>query len=162
MTERPEFSSTEHIKTDERGAVHRFESGRAAGAPRAISAIALGLAICSAAIVVTLRLIRCFQPDLLRWTLKSAIPLMLIGIAFASLQFALPRTRAQMLLGLMVAAAFILWGTEQFLSNPAIVAFIDDIVVLLFVLDLSIVIYGHLKPGMHPVSKELPFDEPGG
>jgi hypothetical protein len=61
----------------------------------------------------------------------------------------------------MVAAAFILWGTEQLLSNQAVVSFINDIVVLLFVLDLSIVIYGHLKPDIHPLSKELPFDEPG-
>jgi hypothetical protein len=162
MTEHPEISSTGRIKADERAQAHQFESGRAALAPRVICAIALGLAICSVVIVVTVRLIRCFQPDLLPWTLKSAIPLILIGIAFASLQFALPRTHAQILLGLMVSAAFILWGAEQFLSNPAIVAFIDDIVVLLFVMDLSIVIYGHLKPGVHPVSKELPFDEPGG
>ncbi len=56
----------------------------------------------------------------------------------------------------MVAAAFILWGTEQFLSNQALISFIDDVVVLLFVTDLSIVIYGHLKPGVHPISKELP------
>jgi hypothetical protein len=34
-------------------------------------------------------------------------------------------------------------------------------VVLLFVIDLSLVIYGHLKPGVHPAGKELPFDEPG-
>jgi hypothetical protein len=38
---------------------------------------------------------------------------------------------------------------------------VDDVVVLLFVLDLSIVIYWHLNPGVHPVGKELPFDEAG-
>jgi hypothetical protein len=59
----------------------------------------------------------------------------------------------------MVAVAFILWGIEQFLSNRAMAVFLDDIVVLLFVLDLSIVIYGHLKPGAPSVGKESPFDE---
>ncbi len=63
----------------------------------------------------------------------------------------------------MVAAAFILWGIEQFLSNQALISFIDDVVVLLFADPslISIVIYGHLKPGVHPISKELPFDELG-
>jgi hypothetical protein len=42
-----------------------------------------------------------------------------------------------------------------------VVSFIDDMVVLLFVIDLSIVIYGRLKPGVHPVGEELPFDESG-
>jgi hypothetical protein len=71
--------------------------------------------------------------------------LILIGIALASLQFVLRPTRLQALLGLMAAAAFILWGTEQFVPNRAIAASIDDVVVLLFVLDVSVVIRGHLN-----------------
>jgi len=161
MTGQPEITSGELMKADERTEAHQFASSRAAVVARVISAIALGLAIFAAISIVTLRLIHYIQPNLLPWNLKSAIPLILIGVAFGSLQFILPRTRRQILLGLMVAVAFILWGTEQFLSNQAIASFIDDIVVLLFVLDLSIVIYGHLKPGVHAVSKELPFDEPG-
>jgi hypothetical protein len=137
------------------------ESAARRGAPvlRFISAVTLGLAVFTAISILILRGIHYLRPDLLPWTLKSAVPLILIGIAFASLQFVLPRTRAQILLGLMVSAAFILWGVEQFVPNPAIAAFMDDIVVLLFVLDLSIVIHGHLKPGPHPTGKELPFDE---
>jgi hypothetical protein len=161
MTKPPATSSIEDIKADGHTKARQFASGRAAVMLRVISALALALAVFAAIVLVTLRLIHCFQPDLLTWPVKSAIPLILIGIAFATLQFVLPRTRAQIGLGLSVAAAFILWGTEQFLSNPAIASFIDDIVVLLFVLDLSIVIYGHLKPSAHPISKELPFDEPG-
>lgn len=125
-----------------------------------MSAIALGLAMLAAIMLVVLRLIHWIQPSLLPWTLKSAVPLILIGIAFAFLQFALPRTPAQMVMGMLVAAAFILWGTEQFVSNLAIASRIDDLVVLLFVLDLSIVICGNLKSGVHPISKRLPFDEP--
>jgi hypothetical protein len=149
------------MKANDRTEVHQFASRRLVAVLRIISAITFGLAIATAIIIVVLHLIYCVQPNLVTWTFKSAVPLILIGVAFAALQFALPRTPMQMLLGLMVAAAFILWGVEQFLSNQAVISFIDDVVVLLFVIDLSIVIYGHLKPGEHPISKELPFDEPG-
>jgi hypothetical protein len=149
------------MKADERTEALQLACDRGAVALRIISAVSLGLAVSAASILVALRLIHCVQPGFFPWNLKSAIPLILIGIAFASFQFSVPRTRSQILLGLMVAAAFILWGTEQFLSNQATVSFIDDIVVFLFVLDLSIVIYGHLKPHAHAVSKELPFGESG-
>jgi len=161
-TDTLKISSGKSMNADEHAEGDDFASSRGTMVLRAISVIALGLAVCSAIILATLRLIHCFQPNLLPWSLKSAIPLILIGIAFASLQFAVLRTRAQILLGLMVAAAFILWGVEQFVSNQSIASLIDDLVVLLFVVDLGIVIYGHLKPGAHPVSKELPFDELGG
>lgn len=65
-----------------------------------------------------------------------------------------------MVLGFLVALAFILWGGEQFVPNPGMVAFMDDVVVFLFVLDLGIVIYGHLKPGNHAAGSELPLDSP--
>ena len=161
MTEPTEVSFGEQLKTDAHKEVHGPASGRVAMVLRIISTTALVLAVSAAVILVTLRLIRCFQPNLIPWTLKSAYPLILIGIAFASLQFASPRTRKQILMGVIVSAAFILWGTEQCLSNQAMVSLIDDIVVFLFVLDLSIVIYSHLKSGAHRTSKELPFDEPG-
>jgi hypothetical protein len=123
----------------------QFALGRVAIVPQIISAIAVVLAISAAFLLIALRLIHCIQPNLLPWTIKSAIPLILIGIAFASFQFAVPRSRIQILLGLIVAVAFILWGLEQFLSNPAVVSVIDDLVVFLFVLDLGIVICGSLK-----------------
>lgn len=159
MTKPFEISSRELMKTDGRTDAHHFTTGRVAVVMRVISAIAFASAISTAILIVILHLIYCLQPNLVSRTLKSGVPLILIGIAFASLQFALRRARAQILLGLMVAAAFILWGTEQFLSNQALVSFIDDVVVLLFVLDLSIVICRHLKSGVRPVGKELPFDE---
>ena len=127
---------------------------------RAISVVALGLAVFTAVLLVALRVLHSVQPHLFPWTLKSAVPLILIGVAFASLQFVVSRTRAQMVLGFLVALAFILWGAEQFVPNPAIVSFMDDMVVFLFVLDLGIVIYGHLKPGTHVGTSELPLDSP--
>jgi hypothetical protein len=160
MPDQTEFSSFKVVKGDRHTESRQLASGRVVLMLRVISAIAFGLAITSAIVIVIAHLVHCFNPGFVPWTLKSAVPLILIGTAFASLQFALPRTRGQMLLGLMVALAFILWGTEQFLSDQSIVSLIDDVVVLLFVIDLSIVILGHLKPGFHPVSNELPFDEP--
>jgi hypothetical protein len=127
---------------------------------KTLCAIALGLAVSTGVILLVLRIVHSIQPHLFPWTLKSAVPLILIGIAFACLQFVVSRSRSQILLGLLVAAAFILWGTEQFLSNQAVVSFIDDVVVFLFVLDLGMVIYGHLKPGTRAHSPELPLDSP--
>jgi hypothetical protein len=127
---------------------------------RIISAITMVLAISSAILLLALRILHCWQPHLFPWTLKSAIPLILIGIAFASFQFVVSRTRAQIVLGLMVALAFILWGAEQFVPNSVIVSFMDDVVVFLFVLDLGMVIYGQLKSGKHAGSSELPLDSP--
>jgi hypothetical protein len=129
-------------------------------AVRAISAVALGLAVSTAVLLVALRVLHFVQPRLFPWTLKSAVPLILIGVAFAALQFIVSRTRAQMVLGFLVALAFILWGAEQFVPNLAIASFMDDVVVFLFVLDLGMVIYGHLKPGTHATTSELPLDSP--
>jgi hypothetical protein len=122
---------------------------------RTLSAIMLGLAISTAVLTFALRLVHCYRPDLFLLPLKSAMSLIFIGVAFACFQFAAPRTRNEVVLGLMVSVAFILWGTEQFLSDRSIVAFIDDIVVLFFVLDLSILIYGHLRPRRRPAGTEL-------
>ena len=120
----------------------------------------LVLAFSTAILTVVLRLVHYFRPALFPWPVKSAVPLILIGIAFACLQFAAKRTRSQMALGFIVSTAFVLWGVEQFLTNVFIVSLIDDIVVFLFVFDLSVVIYGHLKPQNRPVGMELPLEAP--
>jgi len=112
---------------------------------RALSATLFILALSSAAIIVVLDFIHIFQPALLDWKLKSAYPLIFIGSSYLLLQFTLLRGFTNFFLSLAVSIAFILWGTEQFLSNPMLISFIDDVVVLLFVLDLSIVIRAYLK-----------------
>ncbi len=140
-----ENSSVEHLQASGRLESRQLTFGRAAVVPRIISAISVGLAIFAAFLLIALRLVHWLQPNLLPWTLKSAIPLILIGIAFAWFQFSLPRTLGQRLSGLGVAAAFVLWGIEQFVPNQRIVSAIDDVVVFLFVLDLGIVICGSLR-----------------
>jgi hypothetical protein len=79
---------------------------------------------------------------------KSALPLIGIGVSYALLQFTVPRTRAEFCLSLAVSLAFILWGAEQFVPEPRIASRMDDLVVFLFVLDLGIVIRGQLVRSM--------------
>jgi hypothetical protein len=112
---------------------------RVFSAALALAAFSLSL------VIVTTDLIRCFHPKLVPWNLKSGFALLFIGISYLGLQLTLRRTRVQFILSVVVSIAFALWGAEQFLSNQALVSAIDDVVVLLFVLDLSIVIRGNLK-----------------
>lgn len=110
-----------------------------------MSSVLLGLACATAVLVIMMRVVHYFREDLIDWPLKSAVPLMLAGAACASLQFAVPRTRTQVALGLMVSAAFILWGIEQYIVDRTLASFIDDVVVFLFVVDASLLIWGQLK-----------------
>jgi DNA replication protein DnaC len=98
------------------------------------------------------------------FTLKSAGPLMAIGISYFVLILTLRRSIGQRLVGLSVGLAFVLWGLEQFLTDQAVVSFIDDVVVFLFVVDLSIVIRhnlascageGHVRQARFPVVKTI-------
>jgi DNA replication protein DnaC len=86
---------------------------------------------------------------------KSAIPLIAIGISYFVLIISLRRTFGQRLAGVFIGLAFVLWGLEQFLSDKVWSSFIDDVVVFLFVVDLSIVIRHHLRNcnGEHLVRK---------
>lgn len=112
---------------------------------RLVSAITFGLAGTSACIVVVLDALHFFQPQVLPLRIKSAFPLMFVGLSYGCLQFTIPRTWKELALGLAVGSAFVLWGVEQFIGPPAVVALIDDLVMFLFVMDLSIVIRGRLK-----------------
>lgn len=112
---------------------------------RGLSFVALWVAILTAAFLVArhaLALIVGSQPPI---TLKSAIPLIAIGISYSVLIITLRRTLGQRLVGIFMGLAFVLWGLEQFLSDQAVITFMDDIVVFLFVVDLSIVIRQNLR-----------------
>jgi hypothetical protein len=115
-----------------------------APALRIICAIALAFSFASAAGILVLDVLHRLRPDL-SWRVKSAIPLIGIGISNALLQFTLPRTRKEFFLSLAVSLAFVLWGFEQFIPVPRLASLVDDFVVFLFVLDLAVVIKGQLK-----------------
>jgi hypothetical protein len=112
---------------------------------RLVTLFLLCLAVFSAIILVALRVLHLVQPASPSWTLKSAVPLILIGASFACYQFAVSRTPREILTGLALALAFILWGSEQYLSNRSVISAIDDMVVFLFVLDLSLLMYAPLR-----------------
>ena len=111
---------------------------------RVLSALALIFAAVTAVAIIVLDALHGFQPGI-SWRVKSALPLIGIGVSYALLLFTLPRTLTEFSLGLVVSLGFILWGAEQFMHMAWIISMVDDCVVFLFVLDLGIVIRGHLR-----------------
>jgi hypothetical protein len=129
-----------------RAGVRKLRLAPIAVALRFLSGLALVFAFVSAAAILALDAAHWLRPEI-SWKIKSALPLIGIGVSYASLQFTMPRTRAEFWFGLAASLAFILWGAEQFIHAPGIAALIDDVVVFLFVLDLSVVIRGRLRRG---------------
>ncbi|MCA1594816.1 MAG: hypothetical protein LC772_00090 [Chloroflexi bacterium] len=81
----------------------------------------------------------------LRHAPASAAPLLLIGVAYICLQPIARPSLLELLQRLMLGSAFILWGIDQLLPPGPAAALIGDIVIVLYVLDLSLIIRGHLK-----------------
>jgi DNA replication protein DnaC len=107
---------------------------------RALSVVALWLAILAACFLIVRHLLPfVLGSEPLIW-FKSAVALIAIGISYLALILTLRRTFGRRLVGIFMGLAFVLWGLEQFLNDQAVVSFMDDIVVFLFVVDLSIVI----------------------
>jgi hypothetical protein len=112
---------------------------------RGLSVGALWVAILTASLMMArhaLPMIGGSQPPI---GCKSGVPLMAIGFSYFILVSTLRRTLGQRLAGILLGLAFVLWGLEQFLSDRTVISFIDDVVVFLFVVDLSIVIRHNLK-----------------
>lgn len=122
-------------------------AGRRAGGGmavlRAISGVAMTVAVVGALVVIGCEVVRAVRPAF-GWKLKSAVPLIAIGVSYASLQFTLNRKRLELCLSLAVSAGFIFWGLEQYIPVPRIASALDNVVVLIFVTDLSLVIRSHL------------------
>lgn len=79
----------------------------------------------------------------------GAVSLMLIGLSYASLQLSLCRSRTETTRGVLLGAAFVLWGLGQFLPAGVWATGFDTAVVVIFVTDLSWVIVENLKAGKH-------------
>jgi DNA replication protein DnaC len=131
---------------------------------RGLSFGALWAAILTACFLMVQHALPLIVGPQVRFSLKSAFPLISIGISYFILILTLRRSIGQRLVGLSVGLAFVLWGLEQFLNDQAAVAFIDDVVVFLFVVDLSIVIRhnlarcageGHVRQAGFPVAKTI-------
>jgi hypothetical protein len=140
------FDEFGHSQEDLRETPRGFLSSWTRAGLRSISLLGLISAFATAVLIVAFhgfRVLGGTQPAFLP-ILKSAIPLIAIGISYISLVFTIPRTAAQRVLGVLVGLAFVLWGAEQFIGDAGWVSLIDDVVVFLFVLDLSIVIRENL------------------
>ena len=75
----------------------------------------------------------------------GALSLMLIGASYVCLQLSSKRRWNEMFKGVTLGIAFLLWGSEQFLSPSIWVTAMDSLIVLIFVVDLSLVIVDRLK-----------------
>jgi len=69
-------------------------------------------------------------------TWLSAVPLALIGIAYAILQIRLKPDRATLAKRLLLAGTFILWAIDQFLPAGRLATLVGDVVVSAYVIDL--------------------------
>jgi DNA replication protein DnaC len=112
---------------------------------RGLSFGALWVAILTAGFLIARHALPMMMGSQTQISFKSAVPLIAIGISYFVLILSLRRTLGQRLVGIFVGMAFVLWGLEQFLSDQAWISFIDDVVVFLFVVDLSIVIRHNLR-----------------
>jgi DNA replication protein DnaC len=112
---------------------------------RGLSFVALWVAILTASFLMMRHLLPLITGSSVPLSLKSAVPLIAIGTSYLILVITLRRTLGQRLVGIFIGLAFVLWGLEQFLKDQALISFIDDVVVFLFVVDLSIVIRHNLQ-----------------
>jgi len=112
---------------------------------RGLSVGALWVATLTAAFLIVRHILPLIAGSQLPISLKSGIPLIAVGISYFVLIITLRRKPGQRLVGILMGSAFVLWGVEQFLSDQAVISFIDDIVVFLFVTDLGIVIRQNLR-----------------
>ena len=69
-------------------------------------------------------------------TVLSALPLALIGIAYAVLQIRSKPDRVTLAKRLLLAGTFILWAVDQFLPPSRLATVVGDFVVSAYVIDL--------------------------
>ncbi len=81
----------------------------------------------------------------------GAIPLILIGLSYASFQFSTQRPHSERVKGLLLGLAFVLWGSEQLLPPSPWVTVMDSLVISIFVVDLALIIIEHLKRNNHEI-----------
>jgi hypothetical protein len=87
----------------------------------------------------------------------GALTLIFVGASFICMQLAAGGRLGGRLKGLLLGLAFVLWGGEHFIAPGAAVTAIDSAVIAIFVVDLGLVIAGHLEAP----SRADPDDIPG-
>ena len=94
------------------------------------------LSMCAllAATLLLLSNVRVASTPLHTWL--SAIPLALIGLAYALMQIRLKPDRITLAKRLLLAGTFILWAINQFLPPGRLANLVGDVVVSAYVIDL--------------------------
>jgi hypothetical protein len=75
----------------------------------------------------------------------SAAPLILIGTGYMALQCVLRPAFKELLQRLLLGLAFVLWGVDQLLPANTLAAVLGDVVIILFVADLGVITFAHLR-----------------
>ncbi len=81
----------------------------------------------------------------------GSLSLIFVGMSYISLQLSDRRGWDELIKGILLGVAFILWGGELYLPPGKLVTAMDSIVVTIFVVDLSLIIFQHLKLKDHEV-----------
>lgn len=75
----------------------------------------------------------------------DAWPLIMIGLSYIVLQFAIKQTGTDRVKGIFLGIAFLCWGSEQLLPASPLVTILDEGAVTIFVVDVSYIIWDHLN-----------------
>jgi len=75
----------------------------------------------------------------------DALPLVMIGLSYITLHLSKHHGRADQIKGIALGVAFLLWGGEQLLPSSKLVTVMDEGAVTIFVVDLSVIVWGHLN-----------------
>jgi peptidoglycan/LPS O-acetylase OafA/YrhL len=82
-----------------------------------------------------------------RWTAAiSALPLLAVGISFLMVQPLIRPRPADLLKNLLLAATFLLWGPVQLMVQNPVAKKLGNVVVLLYVIDLTWTILVGVRP----------------
>jgi hypothetical protein len=85
-----------------------------------------------------------FEPSL-RHQRTGSFALIFVGASFICLQTNSGGGRSEVLKGLLLGLAFVLWGAEQFMRRGRGATVVDGLVIAIFVLDLGLFIWGRLE-----------------
>jgi len=108
---------------------------------RNLSVFLLALSVVSFAILWKHDLQNGFLYDAAHLRMGSP-PFIFIGLAFIAYQLSRSCPLRRRVKGLLLGAAFALWGSEQFLAASSWLTLMDNLVIGIFVVDLGIVMAG--------------------